>query len=67
MWKKLISANKVCKHVHKAFFRITVLPYFSVEVNEVHVFLGNSILSMAMTPVNSIYKLHAAPFVVEAT
>ena len=66
MWKKLISANKVYKH--KAFFfRITVLPYFSVEVNEVHVFLGNSILSMAMTPVNSVYMLHASPFVVEAT
>ena len=49
------------------FFRITVLPYFSVEVNEVHVFLSNSILSMAMTPVNSVYMLHAAHFVVEAT
>ena len=32
-----------------------------------HVFLGSSILSMAMTPVNSVYMLHAAPFVVEAT
>ena len=31
-----------------------ILSYFSVEVNEVHVFLDNSIISVAITPVSNV-------------